>query len=209
MSSDKCRREYTVCLFRNYNGASAILWDSFQRNIADGKISAEQQPSKAEEMKWALTVENIISQYHRRKALSIEIAEIWAQQGIKTYGLKGWALSTYYPKPELCKCGDFDCRLGEDFSRGNEIAITHGAQFNPHDYRHSHVYYKGLTTQNHRYSLPIRGNARNICLEQYMKAVIPCNKRVECQNGFYGNNVKATDLLGRSIVSNSKISISR
>ena len=171
----------TELIHRYYVGVSAIVMD----NISDCKIPPEHQLSKAEKIKWALTVENIISQYHRRKALFIEIADIWAQEGIKTYGLKGWALSTYYPKPELRECGDFDCWLGEDFSRGNEIATAHGAQFNPHDYRHSHIHYKGLTIENHRYFLPIRGNARNKRLDQYLKAVIPCNKRIEGSNVFY------------------------
>ena len=140
---------------------------------------------KSIKISWALAVENIVKQYHHRKALSIEIADIWAQEGIKTYGLKGWALSTYYPKPELRECGDFDCFLGADFARGNEIAISHGAQFDPHDYRHSHIYYKGLTIENHRYFLPIRGNARNKRLEQYLQAVIPSDKRIEDSNVYY------------------------
>lgn len=136
-------------------------------------------------LRWALATENIIKQYHRRKALSIEIADIWAKEGIKTYGLKGWALSTYYPKPELRECGDFDCYLGDDFERGNEVAILHGAQFNPHDYRHSHIHYKGLMIENHQYFLPIRGNARNKRLERYLQAVIPYDKRIEDSNVYY------------------------
>ena len=67
MSSNKCRREYTVYLLENYNGTTAILWNSFQWAIADGKISTEQQPSKAEKIKWALAIENIIKQYNHRK----------------------------------------------------------------------------------------------------------------------------------------------
>lgn len=136
-------------------------------------------------LRWALATENIIKQYHYRKQLSIEIADIWAKEGIKTYGLKGWALSTYYPKPELRECGDFDCYLGDDFERGNEVAILHGAQFNPHDYRHSHIHYKGLMIENHQYFLPIRGSARNKRLERYLQAVIPYDKRVEDSNVYY------------------------
>ena len=37
---------------------------------------------KSNKISWVLAVENIIKQYHRRKALSIEIADIWAQEGI-------------------------------------------------------------------------------------------------------------------------------
>lgn len=171
--------------FAANHGVSAIIWDSIQQAIAENRISVDQLPSKAEKIKWALAVENIIKEYHRRKTLSIEIADIWAQEGIKTYGLKGWALSTYYPKPELRECGDFDCYLCADFAKGNEIAIANGAQFDPHDYRHSHIYYKGLTIENHRYFLPIRGHDRNKRLEQYLQAVIPSDKRIEDSNVYY------------------------
>ncbi|MBQ8438519.1 MAG: nucleotidyltransferase family protein [Alistipes sp.] len=174
--------DYTVA---SSQGVVAIVWDDILQAIDEGQIPLEQQPTKAEKIRWVLAVENIIKQYHRRKALSIEIADIWAQEGIKTYGLKGWALSTYYPKPELRECGDFDCYLGADFARGNEIAIANGAQFDPHDYRHSHIYYKGLTIENHRYFLPIRGNDRNKRLEQYLQAVIPSEKRIENSNVYY------------------------
>ncbi len=164
------------------HGISSLVWDELLGSAVDRVRLSSQRSLK---LRWALAVENIIKQYQHRKALSIEIADIWAQEGIKTYGLKGWALSTYYPKPELRECGDFDCYLGADFARGNEIAISHGAQFDPHDYRHSHIYYKGLTIENHRYFLPIRGNARNKRLEQYLQAVIPYDKRIEGSNVYY------------------------
>ena len=141
--------------------------------------------SKDTKIIWAISVEHIIKQYHCRKQLSAEFADICAREGIKTYGLKGWALSTYYPKPELREFGDFDCYLGADFERGNKVAIANGAKFNPHDYRHSHIYYKGLTIENHRYFLPVRGNARNKRLEQYLVEVIPYDRRIENSNVYY------------------------
>ena len=171
--------------FSIQQGISAIVWDNIQQAVLTNKLTQEQQPSKAIKLQWALAVENIVRQYHHRKKLSVEIADIWEREGIKTYGLKGWALSTYYPKPELRECGDFDCWIGDDFHRGNQIAIANGAKFDPHDYRHSHIHYKGLTIENHRYFLPIRGNSRNKRLEQYLQAVIPYDKRIENSSIYY------------------------
>ncbi len=165
-------------------GISALLWLDIQNAISKNdhdKINL----SKSLKLSWALATENIVRQYHWRKKLSVEIADIWAKAGIKVYGLKGWAISTYYPKPELREFGDFDCYLGADFERGNKLAIAAGAQFNPHDYRHSHIYYKNLTIENHRYFLPIRGNSRNKYLERYLQAVIPNDKRIENSNIYY------------------------
>lgn len=166
-------------------GIVSIVWDELQRVMAEGEILLVWQLSKVQKLKWAIEAENIIKQYHRRKQLSAEFADICAREGIKTYGLKGWALSTYYPKPELRECGDFDCYLGADFERGNKVAIANGAKFNPHDYRHSHIYFKGLTIENHRYFLPVRGNARNKRLEQYLVEVIPYDRRIENSNVYY------------------------
>lgn len=161
-----------------------INYPSFLMRLIPSENIGDSIP-KQEKIKWALTVENVIKQYNNRKQLSIEIADIWAKEGIKTYGLKGWALSVYYPKPELREYGDFDCYLGVDFERGNQVAIANGAKFNPHDYRHSHIYYKGLTIENHRYFLPVRGNIRNKRLEQYLVEVIPCDRRIENSNVYY------------------------
>jgi hypothetical protein len=132
-----------------------------------------------------LAIENAIKQYCCRRRLSEEIADIWANEGIKTYCLKGWAVSTYYPDPKLREWGDFDCWLGDNFERGNQIAIANGAKFNPHDYRHSLIYYKGLPIENHRYFLPIRGNYRKKRLEQYLQSVIHNDKRIESSNVYY------------------------
>jgi len=165
-------------------GISGLLWSHIQNAISENKHD-KINLSKSLAIRWALSTENIVRQYHWRKKLSVEIADIWAKEGIKTYGLKGWALSTYYPKPELREFGDFDCYLGADFERGNKVAIANGAKFNPHDYRHSHIYYKGLTIENHRYFLPVRGNARNKRLEQYLVEVIPYDRRIENSNVYY------------------------
>ena len=166
-------------------GIAAIVWDKVLQTVSENNSLPEYLLSRPLKIQWALAVENIIKQYIRRKQLSIEIADVWARAGIKTYSLKGWALSTYYPKPELREFGDFDCWVGSDFNRSNQIAIDNGAQFDPHDYRHSHIYYKGLTIENHQYFLPIRGNARKKRLERYLQAVIPYNRRIEDSNIYY------------------------
>lgn len=166
-------------------GIIAIVWDRVQRYISEYNLSADQQPPRALKIKWALAAENIEKQYNRRKATSMEIAELWAREGVKAYCMKGLSLSLSYPTPHLRECGDFDCWLGGDFDRGNEIAIAKGAKFDPHDYRHSLLIYKGLVIENHQYFLPIRGNSRNKQLERYLQAVIPSDKLIEGTNIYH------------------------
>lgn len=171
--------------FASRQGIYAIMWDCISQAIAEGRIPTHMQPSKREKIQWAFTSERHAAKYHHRNTLSREIADLWAKEGIKTYGLKGWAISSYYSKPELRECGDFDCYLGEHFQHGNDIAMAAGATFDPHDYRHSLIHYKGLAIENHRYFLPIRGNDRNKRLEEYLKAVIPCDRQIEGTNIYY------------------------
>ena len=109
----------------------------------------------------------------------------FAAAGIKTYCLKGLALSHCYPKPELRESGDFDCYLDGDFDRGNKVAMAFGATFDPHDYRHSVLVYTGLKVENHRYFLAIRGNERHKQLERYLHGVIACEQRIGSSNLYY------------------------
>lgn len=188
LSNDNCcKSDYYKQLYNQsvIQGISAVVGDDILSNIINESFPTKCALPKKLKIKWALSIENIVRQYHNRKQLSIEIADIWAQEGIKTYGLKGWALSTYYPKPELRECGDFDCWLGDNFKRGNQIAIANGAKFNPHDYRHSHINYKGLTIENHRYFLSVRGDVRKKRIERYLQGVISCDRRIESSNIYY------------------------
>lgn len=182
LSADQWRALYTLSVEQ---GIIAIVWDYVQKYIAEHNLSPNQQPPKALKIKWALATENIEKQYNKRKALSVEIADIWAREGIKAYCMKGLSLSMCYPTPQLRECGDFDCWLGENFKRGNEIAIAYGAKFDPHDYRHSLLIYKGLTIENHQYFLPIRGNARNKKLERYLQSVASSDNLIEGTNIYH------------------------
>ena len=134
---------------------------------------------KALKIKWALEAEYVKINYNNQKKVIEDISNIFATNSIKTYCLKGLSLSQYYPIPSLRECGDFDCYLDGNFDYGNTIAISNGADFDPHDYRHSVILYKGLKIENHRYFLPIRADRRNKRLERYLRDVINSNNKVE------------------------------
>ena len=166
-------------------GLIAIIWDRVQTYINEEKPDSEHQPPRSLKIKWALAAENIFRQYIKRKELSDEFAQMMAREGIKCYCMKGLALSMCYPKPSLRESGDFDCWMGDSFDKANKIAIANGAKFDPHDYRHSLILYKGLTIENHQYFLPIRGNARNKSLERYLQSVAPSDKLIEGTSIYY------------------------
>ncbi len=160
-------------------GVCALVWDSVLR------LERSLWPPRELRLQWGVGASMIAAGYDDRKAKIFELTDRWAEAGIKTYCLKGLALSHYYPKPELRESGDFDCWLGGDFERGNEEAVSFGAKQLPHDYRHSVLMYKGMKVENHRYFLTIRGDKRNKSLEKYLREAIVCDRRIDNSNLYY------------------------
>lgn len=165
-------------------GLLSIVWDSLQRNQPAWDSFSNNCPTPIK-LRWALSAERIEEKYNKRKQLSCEFADILYEQGIKLYCLKGLALSACYSKPSTRELGDFDCWTEGLSDQVIQIAQANGATYDPHDYRHSVLSYKGLMVENHRYFLPIRGNARNKRLERYLQAVAPYDKKIEGTNIYY------------------------
>ena len=165
-------------------GLLSIVWDSLQRNQPAWDCFSNHCPTPVK-LRWALSAERLEEKYNKRKQLSCEFADILYEQGIKLYCLKGLALSACYPKPSTREFGDFDCWTEGLSDQVIQIAQANDATYNPHDYRHSVLMYKGLMVENHRYFLPIRGNARNKRLERYLQAVAPYDKKIEGTNIYY------------------------
>lgn len=176
LSAEEWRGVYDAAV---RGGVCALVWDAVQR------LDKTMWPPRELRLQWGVGASVIASGYEDRKAKILELTDRWAEAGIKTYCLKGLALSQYYPKPELRESGDFDCWLGDDFDRGNKLAVSLGATFDPHDYRHSVLEYKGLKVETHRYFLAIRGNKRHKHLERYLHEVIACDRRIGESNLYY------------------------
>ena len=160
-------------------GVCALVWNAVQR------LDRSLWPQRGLRLRWGVSADAIASGYEDRAAKIFELTDHFAAAGIKTYCLKGLALSHCYPKPELRESGDFDCYLGRDFERGNKVAMAFGATFDPHDYRHSVLVYKGLKVENHRYFLAIRGNERHKRLERYLREVIASDSNMEGGRLYY------------------------
>lgn len=143
-------------------GVRAIVFDAL-----DGVKSSIP---KAIKIQWALGAEQIEKRYLRQERLANEISDIFSQSGIHTIALKGLAISRYYPIPQHRECGDFDCFLFERFADGNKIAELLGAEVRFDDYKHSHITYKGMMIENHKYCTPIRGCHINKDFEKYLQS---------------------------------------
>ena len=123
-------------------------------------------------MQWggkALQTEKV---YQRQLNLEKELSEIFFQQGITTFALKGIALSRYYPFPDQRPCCDFDCYLSGQYAEGNRVARAAGAQVEDGGYKHSHIRYKGLMVENHQFIIGFNGTKRGSRLERLLEELI-------------------------------------
>lgn len=158
-------------------GVLAVAWDGLQRLVADGAVPAEFMPSRTMKMQWAYNVEQIERRYRRQHEIAVELAEIYRKADIHTIVLKGLAVSGYYPVPEHRPCGDLDCFLGNGYEKGNIVAEQAGAVVERDYYKHSHIRYKGLMIENHRFCTAIRGSRRAKEFERRLQEVLETGRR--------------------------------
>ena len=62
--------------------------------------------------------------------------------------------------------------MGGRFEQGNTIASKIGATVRFDDYKHSHINYKGLTIENHKFCTSIRGAKINKDFEKYLQQLL-------------------------------------
>ena len=88
--------------------------------------------------------------YALQKKASVEMASLFASNGIRTYVLKGMVVSECYPKPQHRVSSDVDCFL--------LLSLP------------------GLTVENHRFMVPFRGNHRLRRLETVLQGMLKSDK---------------------------------
>jgi hypothetical protein len=158
-------------------GVLAIVYDvvsQLPKNLQSLKEPQSQknlQPPRNLNIQWALGAEAIEKRYKQQLETATQLAELFAEHGIQTLVLKGLAIATFYPRPEHRECGDLDCFLGENYERGNQICEEAGAEVSRDYYKHSHIIYRNLLVENHRFCLPVRGSRRVKELERHLERI--------------------------------------
>jgi hypothetical protein len=123
-------------------------------------------------LQWAFGAMQIEDKCDKQWHLANELCAEYGKNGIKTVVLKGFALSRYYPNPKHRECGDFDCFLLGDFEQGNIIAERLGAKVRFDDYKHSHISYRGLMIENHKFCTSVRGPKMNKQFEVFLQKLL-------------------------------------
>ena len=140
-------------------GVLAIAFDGLTKLFEHDKEFAKSFPQPLK-LQWINAVFNIEQRYERQRVVCTELAEKWAEQGIKTLCLKGLAFSTFYPVPSHRECGDFDCYLYDNYKKGNDIARELGAKVDEEMYKHSEIIYRKVMVENHRFIVAVRGGKK-------------------------------------------------
>ena len=126
-------------------GVSAVVFE-FVR-----KLQKPNAPDVKTVMKWLAMANYVEKAMLRMKLTAEEFATEMNKRGLPVVVLKGLAFAQYYPNPLHRECGDLDCYMMERKEEGDAVAFEVGAKMEEAGYKHSHLYYKGLTIENHHY----------------------------------------------------------
>ena len=159
-------------------GVLVLVWDVVSRLLSEEKISCEQIPRNIK-LQWALSAEAVECRYEKQLTASERLAELWAEKGIQTIVMKGFAIGTYYTNPAHRESGDLDCFLtmastpvsSDGYERGNQLCEQLGIMVSRGYYKDAKIHYRGLMVENHRFFLPIRGSRKMKALEKHLRSI--------------------------------------
>lgn len=129
-------------------------------------------PPKDVILRWYPHSHTIERQMHHIEYLSVEFAELMAQYDVPVAVLKGIAYASYYPTPHHRESGDLDCYLMGKADLGDKLITKIGGRIEEAGYKHSHLMYKGLTIENHRYLTNFDNTRLGIKFERLLQKYI-------------------------------------
>ena len=147
-------------------GVTALVFEKLE------SLPAEVAPPKQLMLQWFSHTLSIGKQMERKYLVAADFAERLAAANIPVVVLKGFAIAAYYPQPLHRECGDLDCYMLGKMAEGEAVAASFGAVVEEANYKHSHIKYKGLTIENHKYFTSFNNTARGKCTEAALKQLI-------------------------------------
>ncbi|MGM9722032.1 MAG: nucleotidyltransferase family protein, partial [Candidatus Egerieousia sp.] len=147
-------------------GVTALVFDKLE------SLPAEVAPPKQLMLQWFSHTLSIAKQMERKYIVAADFAERLAAANIPVVVLKGFAIAAYYPQPLHRECGDLDCYMLGKMAEGEAVAASFGAVVEEANYKHSHIKYKGLTIENHKYFTSFNNTARGKGTEAALKQLI-------------------------------------
>ncbi len=166
-----------LCRFAQRQGVLAIVMDGLQWLTEQGG-SAPDAMDEVLKVRCAGMVMRQEQRYNAQWTSAKKLAALYAENGLDTLVMKGFSLSRLYPAPQHRPCTDMDCLLQWHGSvenrcaageKGNRLAEEHGLPVDRGYYKNSVIAINGLTVENHRYLLPIKGSGKAKRLERQLR----------------------------------------
>lgn len=157
-------------------GLFAVLFDGIEQ------LPSSLRPPLTTWLRWIGAVQLEEARYNHQWNEASKMAQLFLQNGIRTYVLKGEVVAECYPKPEHRISADFDCLLlpdvGEDdvWEKGNQLIENAGYKVGRGFYKNSSFDLPGLMVENHRFMVPFRGNKTLRRLEKYLQSEMRSHK---------------------------------
>ncbi|MBP3270347.1 MAG: nucleotidyltransferase family protein [Bacteroidales bacterium] len=168
-------------------GITAPVFDGYIA-LSDNPATAGDLPPMPDPIKEAWLADR-----YRHETLAIaqrstaaKMAATFAQNGLRTYVLKGEVVSECYPVPSHRRTHDLDCFLlpknleevgldnGGAWEKGNRLMENEGIEVSRHFYKHSAIKFPLLKVENHQFFTPFRGDRNlrrlEILLQSLLKA---------------------------------------
>lgn len=153
-------------------GLAGIAVDGLDR------IPLNQRPAK----KTLLQIVGTVLQDEERQATqwksACKMAQLFADNDIRTYVLKGFVFSECYPNPKHRNSSDLDCFLVssnsncEAWELGNRLVEESGYKVSRGFYKNSSFHLPGLSVENHQFMVPFRGNKTLMNLEKRLQSYL-------------------------------------
>ena len=148
------------------HGVVAIMIDCLKN------IPKEMAPSKKFSLSWYMHGLSIEEQMKKKEKVAIEFAERLAEKNVPVAVLKGLAYASYFPNSYHRESGDLDCYLMGKKEEGDKMVIEMGGRMEEAGYKHSHLYYKGLTIENHKFITCFNNTGTGIHTERLLQELI-------------------------------------
>lgn len=169
-----CEIDWKAVIEQAYqHEVGALVFDGYQQIHG---LLGNQSLSQVDLLEWIGQSLHIESLYQQQLKSAADLAEIYANNNICTYILKGFSIAQFYPNPSHRYSCDFDCFLVKDsFSaqeEGNKLVEDRGVEVDRSYYKNSSFVFNGLHVENHRYCCSIKRGKRTADLEEYLESLL-------------------------------------
>lgn len=147
-------------------GLTAIIYNQLKPILDQLDIPADLRKQ------WRIHSLSIDQKMRHRNMICAEFAEMMSKMEIPVVALKGIAYAAYYPSPNLRECGDLDCYMMGKKDCGDKAVVEIGGRIEEAGQKHSHLFYKGLTIENHEYFTNFGNTERGRYTEKLLQKLV-------------------------------------